>query len=755
MWLFRYYKLIVITFVLLFIGAGYFATQLKVAYNIENFFPQDDPHIEFYKKFRKEFGQEDKFLLIGIHREGGIFHKPLLEKADSLCRAMDTLPHAKNVLSITNYKDLLKTPFGFTRIPVLHVDQPDRYAEDSARIMQDDRLYGKLISRSGTSLNILLENDTALKQSEAEALNDQLFQLLEKFDLPEYHVAGRANIQTVFVRTQIEEMKFYTALAASVTLLVLFLLYRRFWPVFISFISVVGGMVLFIGLLGLFQVELTFMAILFPVLLIIVGMSDVVHISTKYLDQLRGGKSEWEATSIALREIGWATFLTSLTTAIGFASLYTSHIEPVQEFGLMAAAGVFVAYFTVILFTSSLQLWLGHEKVSGSETTNTLLDRLLEYLYDLTLRRKRAILVTFGLLIIITVYGISLINTNVKLKVDLPKDKRIYQDYKFFEREFGGFRLLEIGVIAKGDHKIDDYKMLQQIDSLVQYFQQSKYYEGITSPATLYKSLNMAFNANKLSAYEMPDDTAQYKNYSEYLEKAPGRMLNTIISKDKKLGRISGRMSDVGTDNADSLRNAMHEWANSHLDTSMIALKPTGKAVMFDQNNDYFVSSLTKGLGLAFFVVSLVMAFLFRNLRMVVIALVPNVFPLMLTGAIMGFMGMSLNAATSIIYTIAFGIAVDDSIHFLSKYKIERQRGQPIEQAIHSTMNVTGKALVITTIILFAGFFMLATSSYMATFRVGSLISLTLVIALITDLLLLPIFIRSLIRSEEDIAKKK
>lgn len=750
MWIFRYYKLIVITFLLLFIGAGYFATQLKVAYSIENFFPQDDPHIDFYNKFRSEFGQEDKFLLIGIQRDGGIFHQPLLEKVDSLCSVMDTLPNAKNALSITNYQDLLKTPFGFTRIPVLHVDQPERYAEDSARIMKDKRLKGKLISRSGNSLNILLENDTALTQSEAEALNDQLFQLLEKFDLPEYHVAGRANIQTVFVRTQIEEMKFYTVLAAGVTLVVLFLLYRRFWPVLISFISVVGGMVLFIGLLGLFQIELTFMAILFPVLLIIVGMSDVVHISTKYLDQLREGKSEWEANAIAIREIGWATFLTSLTTAIGFASLYTSHIEPVKEFGLMAAAGVFVAYFTVILFTSSLQLWLGREKVAGSETTNSLLDWLLEYLYNLTLTRKRTILLTFGVLIAVTAYGISLIDTNVKLKVDLPKDKRIYQDYKFFEEEFGGFRLLEIGVVAKGGHKIDDYRVLQQIDSLVGYFQQSKYYEGITSPATLYKSLHMAFNANKLSAYDMPNDTAQYNKYSGYIEKAPGRMLNTIISDDKKLGRISGRMSDVGTDNADSLRRAMHRWANSHLDTSLIDLKPTGKAVMFDQNNEYFVSSLTKGLGLAFFVVSLVMAFLFRNARMVFIALIPNVFPLMLTGAIMGFMGMSLNAATSIIYTIAFGIAVDDSIHFLSKYKIERQRGRPIEQAIHSTMAVTGKALVITTVILFAGFFMLATSSYMATFRVGSLISITLVTALVTDLLLLPIFIRSLIKPKYD-----
>ena len=226
-------------------------------------------------------------------------------------------------------------------------------------------------------------------------------------------------------------------------------------------------------------------------------------------------------------------------------------------------------------------------------------------------------------------------------------------------------------------------------------------------------------------------------------------MLNALISDDKEMGRISGRMQDVGTVKADSLRNAMFDWINTNLDTSLFAIKPTGKAVMFDQNNKYFVSSLIRSLGLAFLVVSVVMALLFRNIRMVIIALVPNVFPLLITGTVMGFIGMSLNAATSIIYTIAFGIAVDDSIHFLSKYKIERQRGRTVEEAIQNTIMVTGKALILTTVILFAGYFMLATSDYMATFRVGLLVSITLVTALITDLFLLPVMIRMLIGNKD------
>ena len=201
-------------------------------------------------------------------------------------------------------------------------------------------------------------------------------------------------------------------------------------------------------------------------------------------------------------------------------------------------------------------------------------------------------------------------------------------------------------------------------------------------------------------------------------------------------------MSDVGSDFADSIHAEILGWISANIDSSLLKCRITGTAFLYDSANHYLVKSLFGGLTIAFVLISLLMALLFRNWKMVIISLIPNVLPIIVTAGIMGFSGIVLDAPTAVIFVIAFGIAVDDTIHFLSKFRFERSRGTELEESIRKATTETGKAIFLTSVILIFGFALLMTSAYVPTFRVGLLISITLLVAVVTDLLLLPLLLR-------------
>ena len=208
-------------------------------------------------------------------------------------------------------------------------------------------------------------------------------------------------------------------------------------------------------------------------------------------------------------------------------------------------------------------------------------------------------------------------------------------------------------------------------------------------------------------------------------------------------------MMDLGSDEIRLANDSIRSWISNNLQTDLATYSITGTAIIIDKNNEYLRESMFKGLGLAFLVVSVLMVFLFKNVKMMLISLIPNIIPLLVAGAIMGFTGIELKASTSIIFTIAFGIAVDDTIHFLSKLKLVLNRGKSLEEAIQRTFKETGKAIVITSVILFFGFLILIFSDFTGTFYIGILVSVTLLSAVITDLYLLPVSLRLLLRKKK------
>jgi len=491
------------------------------------------------------------------------------------------------------------------------------------------------------------------------------------------------------------------------------------------------------------------MAALYPVLMLIVGTSDVIHVMTKYTDLLKEGKDKISAMTATVKEIGMATLLTSLTTSVGFATLLTSNVGPIREFGINAAGGVMIAYITVIFFTTSVLLFFDRDQIIKETETDARWEKWLHKCYTYVKINPKRILIACGIVAVLCGIGISNITTNYDIGSTLPRNTDISNDFKFFEKEFAGFRPLEFAIQSKGDYKVDSYEVVNEISKLENHLQSTGVINAIMSQATMYKSLNKMSNSNRTDAYTFPDDRKDFAKYKKMIQRSKMLDQAILINKDKTKTRVSSRIADIGADSIRILNQRIDGWIDENLDKNIVSVRSTGTGLIIDKNAVYIRDNLLQGLALALIIVSILMGFLFKSLRMVIVALIPNIIPLLFAAGLIGWLGIDLEAGVSIIFAIVFGIAVDDTIHFLSKYKLERVKGRTKEQSLEVCYTETGKALTITSVILFFGFLVMLLSNSLPTNTVGLLISVTLVVALIFDFYLLPILIRYLMPEDE------
>lgn len=737
---------IIVVFGLLVGLSAWQAFSIRFNYDFESFFPEDDEVLEFYDFFRQQFEPDDNFVLVGLPAASGAFQDSFLLRVDAFTREADSvIPHIVSAQSLTTLSKPLVVAGNPVAIPMVNPMRPERLAADSMKIMQDERLVGRLVSSDGRALAFVLTTERRLSLSDAYEMRDALWRQLDKYGFTTYHIAGRSYYQSVLADKAKEEFILYAGISALIIFVVFILLFKKFWGVTIAMISVLTGMALFIGLLGAWGRDLDPMSNLFPILMIIVGISDVIHIISKYIDEQNKGIDRNRAIRITIREVGMATFLTSATTAIGFTSLLSSNIPPIRHFGYTAAIGVFIAFGTVILLTPALISRFHVQQIIRIKHKKSYWDKWMQWMYVFTWKQRKAIGWGAVVFVVICIVGIANISTDTHLSNAFPRYDSVRDDFQFLETRFNGVRNLEVAILPAEDRSLHDREVLTSIASLEAHLTTYPALSNPISPATIYKSMNQGMHGDNPEFYRLPETDSDFRKINRWVKKAPASMDNILESADGRYGRLTLKYTDVGSDSGKVIRASIEQWMADHVDTSVARFTVTGTALLFDKNSDYLRSSMIEGLGLAFLVVSLLMALLFRNLKMIIISLVPNIIPLLFSGALIGYLGIELDAATSIIFAIAFGIAVDDTIHFLSKFRLERSKGQTTRGAVRTTFRESGKAITLTTLILFLGFSILATSSYPPTFYVGLLVGITLVSALIADLLLIPVLIYGLI----------
>ena len=742
-----YRKYIIAAFVLFIPICMYQGYHLKFSFDFEQFFPEGDPDLDFFNEFIKEFETDDNFLLIAVENNPTVFEQDFLEKFHEFTLKMREVPHVTRVQSLTTMDYPVKTPFGINSVPIIHIDKPSRYESDKAKILEDKRFVNNFIDEKAQAITITARTVDGINLEQSEEIMRGFEDLKAQYDFENIRVLGRAYFQDELVRMQKEEIIRSTIISGVLIIFILLFIFRKPIGVYIALSSIGLGLLYFMGIMGLLGRELNVMAALYPVLMLIVGTSDVIHIMSKYVDELKKGLHKREAMIITIKEIGLATLFTSITTAIGFATLITSNVRPIREFGINAAMGVIIAYVTVIFLTTSMLTLFTKEQIIKESEAGNFWNNLMQNWYGKTLRNGKLIAGISVAFVAMCFYGMSQITMNYTVESNLPINAKITDDFLYFEEKFSGFRPIEFAVTVKDENlNADDFEVLREVSKIEDKLLENENFRSVVGLTSIYKSLERMNKGNRADAYAFPETDRAFKKSKRLVEKMGGGDVRMMVSKDKKKTRISTRIADIGAENIKAEGEQMDAWINENVDTSLIEVKRTGTGLLMDKNSVYIRDSLLEGLVIALVLVSLLMAFLFRSKRMLLVALVPNFIPVLFAAGLLGILGIQLEAGVSIVFAVVFGIAVDDTIHFLSKYKLARDKKKSIEESIKITFEETGKAITFTTIILFFGFLVMLFSNHPPSVTVGMLISVTLFAALICDLFLLPVLMRWVLR---------
>ena len=541
-------NLIIISFVVISILSAFQLNKLQFSFNFEQFFPEGDADLKVFQEFIEEFGADDNFLLVAVRNQPDVFDQKFLEDFHDLTLESRNLPHVLNSQSLTKISFPLKTPFGFAPLPAIHIDDPSRYEKDKKNILNDERFVYNLITEDAGALVLYLKIVNGIQLEQATELMTELEKLIAGYDFETHHFLGRPYFQKELVDMQKREL-IVSALASGILVtLIMFLIFRKAAGIAIALTSIGVGMLLFIGFMAVSGRELSAMSALYPVLMIIVGTSDVIHIMSKYIDELRKGFSRREALRTTVHEIGLATLLTSITTAIGFATLLTSRIGPIREFGLNAALGVLIAYITVILFTTALLSYFDAHQLIRLRDGTTFWEKAMERSYFFTITHRRGIAIGGVVVLLVSCIGISWISTNYSILKNMPVGEKITQDFRYFEENLTGFRPMEIAVFARGDQKITDFAVLREIDKVEQFLKQEPAVKATNSITAIYKSVHRMLQNNSVDAYRLPEREEDFRRVERWADKVPDDNVNILVSKDEKKARISSRLMDIGAD---------------------------------------------------------------------------------------------------------------------------------------------------------------------------------------------------------------
>ncbi len=738
-------SIILITlFSAIFVVQTFFATKTGFDHNFDTFFPEEGEDTEYFNHFRDVFGSENDFLIIGIENNEGIFKNDFLIKLDSFTSVLGKVENIEFVQSPTNLYFVVKDMFGsIYEIPYIHINDEEKLKNDSTQLMKSTTMIGSFISSDAKSVSIFVKHKDGLELEESQKLLSDLKEKTDEFQFDSTHMGGRIVGHVYF--TELTSTEIVILVAASVVLIIIFLFitFKSWYGILIPFAVVASTVIFVIGLMAETGKNLNIVLNALPTVLMVVGISGVVHFLSKYLQELRKGLHKMEALHKTFKEVGFALFFTSMTTIVGFASLTTSNIPPIITFGLYTAIGVAFCLLLSLFFMPSILLLMKEPKLNKTYKEGKLWDHKLRDAFLWLIRNKVLVLISFGIIVAVSVWGTLQIKPNNYIMEDLKEDNPMMKSYNFLEENFAGARPFELGIQLKDTSKsIYDPEIVRLINEIEEFAIQNYELGGVFSIPMMAKSTNVGNHGGMQEYFELPEKDKELKKILKDIRRyADDEKLEKIVDSTHTETRISARMADMGSYNTAPLHAKFLEFVDQPRFKEALDVHITGGPYLMELNNEMLVTNVVTGLIIAFLIIGIIIGIMYKSFTIILLTLIPNIIPLLMIGAIMGFTGIDLKLSTSIVFTIAFGIAVDDTIHFLSKYRIELRKGFSKMIALKNTFEGTGKAIVLTTIVLSGGFLTLCVSDYLGSFYIGILVSLTLVFALLSDLILLPVLL--------------
>ena len=568
----------------------------------------------------------------------------------------------------------------------------------------------------------------------------QLQKLIDSYHFEDVHIAGRTIGQKLYVEKMVHEMFFFLVLSALMVVVFLIFTFRSIWGVVIPSIVIALSTGSLLGVMGWLGIPINILLITLPTILFIVAMSDVIHVISRYLDALRLGTNKADSISITIKEVGSSALLTSVTTAIGFATLYFVQMEPIQIFGLVTGFGVVIAFVITMVLLPAMFYLFPSPKMINQSNEKGFWQKYLRSWYIKILRKRSRIIVIYGVLTFVCFGALFYIRNNNFLMDDLRDNDPIKKDCTYLDANYGGIRPFELAVTIKDPNlNIWDSNVLKELERVENYLESIYGAEIKTSLVSALKVLNRSANFGNKSFYKVPESKRDIRQFRKILRISKGgKLLHTFLDSTERITRMHGNFPDIGSINIEKRNERLKAFLKNLPLSKKIEFRITGTAHLFDTNMQFLTANLIEGLAIEIAILALLMGIVYRSFTMILIFMIPNLIPLFIIGGIMALFQIELKISTAIIFTVALGIAVDDTIHLLGKFRYELRKGKSKLYALKTAYLTTVKATIITSLILCAGFLLLIFSNFVGAFNMGLLISITLFVAMIIEITLLP-----------------
>ncbi|MBT5282864.1 MAG: MMPL family transporter [Flavobacteriaceae bacterium] len=738
---------------------GFWASQWKYmqfTFTEANLLPDNHPENVLYQSFVKTFGEEGNVIVIAV--EDSDFFSP--EKRNSWRKLNDSITDFKEinfVLSIDNIQELIKDSkeekFTLENVKLSAATDSAGLSKFKEKLFLELPFYNNLVFNSeNNTIRTLIYMDPDIVNTAArkDFIFNTFIPLIEAFEEEtkmDVRVSGMPYIRTLNAQNIVDEIGLFILGATLITSVIFFLFFRSFRATFISLIVVAVGVMWAFGILGWLGYEITVLTALIPPLIIVIGIPNCIFLINKYQQEVAKHNNQAKSLQRVIVKIGNATLMTNLTTASGFATFILTNSKILKEFGVVASINIVAIFLLSLLIIPIVYSFM---KLPNKKHLKHLKNKSIDYFVkwmENKVREKRINVYIVSLLgLIIGIIGIYQIKISGSIIEDMPKSAPFFEDIRFFDQSFNGIVPVEIWLDSKRENGIVKPATLKRMNELQEVIGE---YPELAQPISVVNAVKFAkqayYNGNP-NYYSLP--TTQENSFIyHYLSKTNGdsQLLSGYVDSTGQYGRITTFMQDIETDRMEIIEAELKKAITKIFPAERYGVNITGKSLLFLKGTKYLINNLILSLSLAILLIAFFMAYLFRSFKMILISLIPNLLPLIITAGVMGFAGIPLKPSTILVFSIAFGISVDDTIHFLAKYRQELiSNNWRIKQAVFAALRETGISMFYTSVVLFFGFSVFLSSNFGGTQALGGLVAVTLLMAMLANLILLPSLLISL-----------
>ena len=724
-----------------------------------NMLPDDNIVNVEYKAFLNKFGEEGNLVVIGVKDK--TFFTPKAYAA--WARLMNTLKEDKAidlVISINDLKKLQKNDLlqKFELVPFVNESKTTNQAnlnKIKKELFNDLPFYEGLLfnKRSGTIRSaVYLDKKIVNTPARKEFILNKLVPAIKTFEDEteiDLHVSGMPYIRTLNAQTIIGEISIFIGASLLVTSLLFFFFFRSFRATLISIIIVIIGVMWSFGFLGLLNYEITVLTALVPSLIIVIGIPNCIFLTNKYHQEYKIHRNKAKALQRVTTKVGMATLLTNLTTAIGFATFVASNNQLLLEFGLVTSINIMALFFLCIIVIPIFHSYVPPPKERHIEHLDRgYVQAFMGWILRNVKENRFTIYTVAVSLLVISIIGIYKMRISGSLIEDMPKKQAFFQDIVFFEKEFDGVMPLEIMIDTKRKKGVMKLSTLKRMEEFEETIDEIPELSKPLSVVNLVKYSKQAYYNGNPDYYELPSSQEQsfILSYAKNATKnSKDNLMKSYVDSSGQYARITTFMRDENGDAIPKIEAEIRKKADKFFPPSQYHVTITGKALVFQKGTGYLLDNLLSSLIFAFLLTALLIGFMFRSFKMSMVSIIPNLLPLLLTAGIMGFFNIPLKPSTILVFGIAFGLSVDDTVRFLAQYRVELKKNNwKIRKSVYATFTDAGLSMFYTSIVLFFGFSVFMLSSFGGTIALGGLISLTLLFGMLSNLMLLPALVLTL-----------